>query len=356
MSLHDRTDELVQRLPFINASDLTSATRGMPYKARFDREYVARLRTGGVTALHASLSVWFYDTFPTAVKRMGALLRFLEEFSDDLVLVRSADDLSRVETLGKIGFIIHFHNSAPIDDDLNLLAVYHRLGLRVMQLTYQGRSLLGDGCAEPSPGGLSSFGIRVVEEMNRLGILVDLAHAGARTFMEALEVSSRPVINSHGCVRAVRDHPRNLSDEQIVALARKGGVLGIMTKSDCLKEGGATEGTTLDDYLAHVEHVVRLVGPDHVAIGLENAYGIDDQDLQGLLADVVARMDRPFERGRVPKDYDFDRFYSAKGVHDMATAKRNLVAAFLQRGYSDADIAKILAGNLLRIYRQVWVA
>jgi membrane dipeptidase len=349
-----RVEDLAARLRFINASDLTSIARGMPYRPHFDAEYVRRLRTGQVTALHASLSVWFYDGFSAAMKRLGAVLRFLHEFRDSLALVRTPEDIEAAEAEGRIGVIVHFHSATPLDDDLTLLDIYARAGLRVMQLTYQGRNLVGDGCAEPTPGGLSSFGIRVVEEMNRLGILIDLAHAGARTFADALEVSRAPVINSHGCARALRDHPRNLTDDQIRALAANGGVMGIMAKSDCLAPRGATEGTTLDDYLAHLDHVVKLVGVEHVAIGLENGYGVDDMDLQGLLADVTLRMHRPYEQGRVPRNYDFDKFYSAKGVDDIRYAKRNLIRALLDRGYGEADLAKILAGNLLRVYRQAW--
>ena len=349
-----RVEDLTGRLRFINASDLTSVTRGMPYRERFGPEYISRLRKGGVTALHASLTVWFYDTFPAAMKRMGAVLRFLREFEGDLALVRTAEDIESAEAQGRIGVILHFHSATPLDDDLGLLEIYARSGLRVMQLTYQGRNLVGDGCAEINPGGLSSFGIRVVEEMNRLGILVDVAHAGPRTFADALEVSRAPVINSHGCVRALREHPRNLSDQQIRALADKGGVFGIMAKSDCLAPRGATEGTTLDEYLAHVEYVAKLVGVDHVAIGLENGYGVDDTDLQGLLADVKLRSHRPYEQGRVPKDYDFEKFYSAKGVEDISRAKRNLIRGLLGLGFVEDDIRKILGGNLLRLYGKVW--
>jgi membrane dipeptidase len=192
--------------------------------------------------------------------------------------------------------------------------------------------------------------------MNRLGILVDVAHAGPRTFADALEVSQVPVLNSHGSVRALREHPRNLTDQQIRALADKGGVFGIMAKSDCLAAHGATQGTTLEDYLAHVEYVTRLVGVDHVAIGLENGFGVDDSDLQGLLADVKLRSHRPYEQGRVPKDYDFEKFYSAKGVNDIGVAKGNLVRGLLARGFGEGDIAKILSGNLLRLYGKVWKA
>jgi membrane dipeptidase len=351
---HERIEAATRRLRFINASDLTGIASGMPYRARFGPEYIRRLREGGVTALHASLAVWFYDTFPAAMKRFGAVLRFLREHEGDLALVRTVEDIVKAEAEGRIGVILHFHSASPLDDDLGLLEVYARSGLRVMQLTYQGRNLVGDGCAEVNPGGLSSFGIRVVEEMNRLGILVDVAHAGPRTFADALEVSRAPVLNSHGCVRALRDHPRNLTDQQIRALADRGGVFGIMAKSDCLAAHGATEGTTLDDYLEHVVHVARLVGVDHVAIGLENGFGVDDTDLQGLLADVKLRSHRPYEQGRVPKDYDFEKFYSAKGVEDIGRAKRNLVGGLLSRGFSEDDIAKILGGNLLRLYGKVW--
>jgi membrane dipeptidase len=354
VELEQEVAALCAELPYINASDLTAITRGMGYKPNFNKKYIEVLRTGQTTAIHSSLVVWFYDTFTSALKRVSATLRFIDENTDDLILVRTANDIRRARAEGKIGIIIHFHNSIALEDDLSMVATYERLGLRVMQLTYQGRSLVGDGCAEPSPGGVSSFGIRVIEEMNRVGILVDLAHSGPKTFMEALEIAKVPPINSHGGMKAVRDHPRNLTDEQVIKLAEKGGVLGIMAKSDTVVEGGAVKGATLDDYFAHLDYAVKLVGPDHVCIGLENGHGVDDADLRGLQADVMTRMDRPLERGRVPEKYDFEKFYSAKGVENAATAKANLIRAMLQRGYAKADIAKILAGNLMRIYDQTW--
>ncbi|HVZ45942.1 MAG TPA: membrane dipeptidase [Ramlibacter sp.] len=340
--------------PFINASDLTAITRGMPYRPQFNAEYIGKLREGGVTAIHSSLVVWFWDSMTPAVKRLSSTLRFLDEHANDLVLVRTAADIDRARSDGKIGLIVHFHNSSALEDDISMVATFHRLGLRVMQLTYQGRSLLGDGCAEPSPGGLSAFGIKVVEEMNRVGILVDLAHAGERTFMEALEVSTQPVVCSHGGVNGVRAHSRNLSDEQLRALAKKGGVLGIMAKADTLVEGGATRGATFEDYFAHLDYAVKLVGPDHVAIGLENGWGVDNGQLQDMLVDVILHTDKPFVRGRIPRDYEFDKYYSAQGVNDTSTVKANLVREMLRRGYARADMEKILAGNLMRVYAQVW--
>lgn len=349
-----QVEELAGKLPYINASDLTCIAPGMPYKAHFDGDYVARLKAGGVTAIHAALTVWFMESVTTAPKRVGSFLKLLDQFPDDLLHIQSVDDVLRAKREGKVGLIMHFHSPAAIEDDLDLFAVYHRLGLRVMQLTYQGRSLLGDGCAEPSQGGLSSLGIRAIEEMNRLGILVDLSHTGYRTYMEALEVSNVPVINSHGCVRTLRDLPRNLDDEQIKALARKGGVLGIMAKSHCLTPKGAIEGATLDDFLDHIDYVNKLVGVDYVAIGLENAHGIDASDVKDLEDQIRRRSPRPYDRPLFPKEYKFEKVYSAKDLEEVTAVKRNLIRGLLCRGYSETEIGKILGGNLIRVYGQVW--
>jgi membrane dipeptidase len=351
----DATAKVIcDEVSFVNASDLTAITRGMPYRPHFNKDYIRKLREGKVSAIHSSLVVWFWDSLTPAVKRLSSTLRFLDEHPDDLLLVRTVEDIARANREGKIGLIVHFHNSGALEDDISMVATFHRLGLRVMQLTYQGRSLVGDGCAEPSPGGISSFGIKVVEEMNRVGILVDLAHSGEKTFMETLEISTKPVVNSHGGVRGVRDHSRNLSDQQVVALARKGGVLGIMAKADTLVEGGAAKGATLDDYFAHLDYAVKLVGPDHVCIGLENGYGVDNNQLQDMLVDVILHTDQPFVRGRIPKEYEFEKYYSAQGLNDASTVKMNLVREMLKRGYARHDIEKILAGNLLRVYSEVW--
>jgi len=355
---HGVSDELVEelagKLPYINASDLTCIAPGMPYKVHFDADYVTRLKAGGVTAIHAALTVWFMESVTTAPKRVGSFLKLLDQFPDDLLHVQKADDVLRAHRERKVGLIMHFHSPAAIEDDLDLLAVYHRLGLRVMQLTYQGRSLLGDGCAEPNQGGLSSLGIRAIEEMNRLGVLIDLSHTGYRTYMEALELSSVPVINSHGCVRTLRDLPRNLNDEQIKALARKGGVLGIMAKSHCLTPKGAMEGATLDDFLDHIDYVSKLVGVDFVAIGLENAHGIEASEVKDLEAQIHGRSARSYDRPLFPKEYRFEKVYSAKDLDEVTAVKRNLIRGLLGRGYSEIEIGKILGGNLIRVYGQVW--
>jgi membrane dipeptidase len=350
--LEIKVADLSSRLAYINAADLTAITRGMPYKPNFTKEYISLLRAGGVTAIHAALTIWFYDNWPASFKRMAQTLRFIDENADDLLLVRTAEDISRASQEGKIGIIIHFHNSVPIDDDLSLVAAYHRLGLRVMQLTYQGRSLLADGCGERAAGGVSSFGTRVIEEMNRVGIVVDVAHAGPQSISDAIDISSKPILFSHGGMSAVRNHARNLSDELATKLAKKGGVIGMMAKSETVVKDGAINGATLDDYLAHIDYAVKLVGADHVAIGLENGHGVDDGDLRGLEADFMLRLDKPHERGLVPKTYDFDKFYSAQGVNDARLAKANIIRGLLKRNYSEADVAKILASNLVRVYQQ----
>lgn len=354
--LDEQVEELAQKLTFINASDLTCFAPGMPLKVHFDADYVAKLKAGGVTAIHVALAVYFLESMATAPKRMGSFYKLLDQFPHDLLHVLTVEDLLRAKREGKVGLIIHFHTPAPIEDDLDLLPVYHRLGLRVMQLTYQGRSLVGDGCGESGPGGVSSFGARVIEEMNRLGVLVDLSHAGYRTYMDALEISKVPVINSHACVRGLRDFPRNLDDEQIRALAQKGGVLGIMAKAQCLTKDGAMEGATLDHFLDHIDYVRKLVGVDYVGIGLENAFGIVAEEAKGLMAELHRRSPRPDDRPLFPKEYKFEKIYSARGVDDVTAAKRNLIRGLLGRGYTEAEIAKVLGENWIRVYRQVWKA
>lgn len=349
-------EELAGRLPFIQASDMTSIARGMSYRPRFGADYVAKLKTGKVTAVHTSGMLSVVESTVTVPKKVGAFIRLLGQFPNDLLLVRTAEDVVRAEREGKIGLIMHFHSPAAIEDDIGLLWLYHHVGLRVMQLTYQGRSLVGDGCAEPKDGGLSSFGIRVVEEMNKLGILIDLSHAGSRTFMEAVEISKVPVINSHGCVRGLMDGHRNLSDEQIKAMAKKGGVLGIMSKPHWLTPKGATEGAGLEEFLDNIEYVIKLVGVDYVGIGLEAAYGVDAGDRLESEKELKDKLYRFGEQSPMPKNMRLD-WYLAKDVgDDITTVKRNLIRGLLKRGHTETDIGKILAGNFMRVYRQVWKA
>jgi membrane dipeptidase len=371
-SEEDRVLELHKKLPFVNASDMTSVVQLPTGQAHFDEKYIEKLRKGRVSIIHLSWLFWLFDNFYQSVKRIYGMYKVLDKYKDDLALITSYDSIEKAMVQGKIGVIMHSHNSSIIDDDVGLLSILHKLGLRVMQLTYQGSNLVAGGCAARSSYGLTSFGVKAISEMNRLGILIDLAHVGYATFMDTLEISKENVIYSHGGVHSLCEtrKERNLTDEQIKALAEKDGVMGIMAKPNALNPRGREEGATISDYMRHLEYVVKLVGVDYVGIGTENAgwktWEGAMKSGRVVLKEFIARFHDPksplLKLSIVPNSISEKAWSpavvemrdSAKGLEDVSKLKLNLIRGLVNSGYSDQEISKILGGNFLRVYRKIW--
>jgi membrane dipeptidase len=220
---------------------------------------------------------------------------------------------------------------APLEGELGLLEVYYRLGIRIIQLTYHFKNVCGDGCAEPTNSGLSLFGKSLIRAMNDMGIVVDLAHVGETTEREAIKESRHPVIASHSNVHSRVPAYQNKKDDMIKALADKGGVIGI-TAFPRLLEPDPTVDTLLD----HIDHVVNLVGADHVGIGLDFAEGwAEDPTQRKKLLEIDGKI------------YDYP-----DGI-DTISKLPNIARGLASRGYSDRDVEKILGGNFLRVFEAV---
>jgi len=218
---------------------------------------------------------------------------------------------------------------------------------------------VGDGCLERGDAGLSDFGVQVIEKMNRLGIVISLSHTGKRTCMEAIEVSQLPVIFSHSSVRALCDHPRNIEDEEIEAVARKGGVVGICAIGRFLKADPTQEDpATLEDFMHHVDYVVRLVGVDHVGIGLDSTEFQAAFSKHGVMSDrdfPPERHQRIFKPEYWPPVETWDNTWAfrVQGLESVMQLP-DLTQGLLGRGYSETEVGKIMGGNFMRVFRQVW--
>jgi membrane dipeptidase len=303
-----------------------------------------------------------------ALEKFAAIHRMADSmYSDRIELAYSPADVERIHAAGKLVACIGIENGFAIGRDLSLLERYHGLGARYMTLTHNGhndigdssdpRSELGDGEAEH--GGLSEFGEQVIAEMNRLRIMVDVSHVSKQTMLDAARLSRAPIIASHSSVRTLRDVPRNLDDEQLLALKENGGVVQIVAVSEFLKEDppgkrealqalreemGITSyearralsderrreyrrrraeiddrwpGASLNDLVDHIDYAVRLIGIDHVGIGS-----------------------------------DFDGGGGVEGWRD-ASETFNVTLELVRRGYSEEDIRRLWGGNLLRVWREV---
>ena len=176
----------------------------------------------------AAPSVNTGDSIRETTRTLGRWLRWIREHDEDLLHVRTVEDVHRAKREGKLGILFHFQNTLPFERDLDMLRVFHRLGVRVIQLTYNEQNFVGSGCEEANDTGLSRFGREAISVMNALGIVVDCAHTGLKTTMDAMEQSERPVVVSHGNARVVCDNDRNLPDDLLRAIADQGGLVGLV--------------------------------------------------------------------------------------------------------------------------------
>lgn len=302
-------------------------------------EYPDILEEGGVTAVLAD-AAWVDDNFGQAARAAASWHRRVLDLGQRARIVYEADDVEEAKQKGQLAFILSFQSPTPVEDEVDLVDVWQKIGIRVMQLTYQTRTLLGDGCTEESDAGLSRFGRAVVRRMNEVGIVVDLSHAGHRTAMDAVQISGEPVILSHTNARALCDTPRNAHDELLEAVAETGGVVGVSAFSSIVKEGGGETGTTLEDYLDQVDYLVELIGEDHVGIGFDAGELRSKSEAELLHARIASA-------GAPPKHRYVEQL-------NTRTKAPNVTRGLLQRGYEEAVVYKILGRNFLRVFAEAW--
>ncbi|TDC53271.1 membrane dipeptidase [Jiangella ureilytica] len=302
------------------------------------REQYPSWIAGGATACVVSVAAW--ESCRDTVGLLGDTYRFLRE-RDDLVLATTADDIRAAKRDGKLAVVLHFQGTQPVEYDAGLVEVYWRLGVRVVQLTYNVRSPVGDGCEEPNDAGLSRFGRQVVGELNRLGMIVDVSHTGLRTSLDAVEASTAPVIASHSNCAAVHHSRRNLTDDLIRALAAGGGVIGANGYGAFVVSSAKP---TLDDYIDHIAYLADLVGTEHVGIGLD--YTTPNPPL-----DVYEQLIRDGVWSR--ESYPPPPWHYPAELEDASGLPR-LTERLFERGFGADDVRGILGENWLRVFGQVW--
>ena len=296
--------------------------------ASFDEADVQRLLASGVDVFHPAVETNRPDPHAAALEWLRGWDRLLSAHPDAFRRVATAVDLDLARREGKIGLIVGFQNSSHFRtaDDV---ALFHGLGQRVSQLTYNLANRAGSGCRAPVDSGLTDFGARLVEAMNHAGMAVDLSHAAERTALDACAASRRPVLLTHANCRAISPHPRCATDEVIRAVAAGGGVMGITVVPAFVRQGRqATAGDVLD----HFEHVARLVGVEHVGLG-------SDADVDAI--DPKTRRVRPR--------------YVVRGLN-QARRTFELTEGLLRRGWSDRAIELALGGNFARALADIWGA
>ena len=251
-------------------------------------------------------------------------------------------ELEQAAARDEIALVYYTQNATAISDDAQRLDVLHRLGVRIVQLTYNTRNLLGDGCLERTNAGLSRFGVEAVERMHDLRILVDVSHSGDATTLDAITLAKRPVAITHAGCKAVFDHPRNKTDEALRALADRGGVVGIFQINPYL---GPNERNTLDDFLRHVDHALDVAGIDHVGIGSDREHRVipDTPEEKQRLVDELSRL-RPVTAATVRWPFFISELNGPRRMDVIRDA-------LTRRGLSAAAVDKVLGGNFLRLFR-----
>ncbi|HEX9910670.1 MAG TPA: dipeptidase [Desulfatiglandales bacterium] len=298
-----------------------------------------RIRQGGVTAFNGTVAAW--HSLPETMNLIADYYRLFEDHADWIMQVRTVEDIHKAKVRGLAGMIFGFQNTGPIDGNLRMLAVYHALGVRIMQLTYNDENAVGFGCMAPEDKGLTPFGREVVAEMNRLGILVDLSHCGHKTTMDAIETSIGPVAFTHANPLALAKSPRNKPDEAFKALAAKGGVAGVVLLPAWLTHHGKAG---LEDYLNAFDYLVKLIGVDHVGLGTDFMEEIPAEIMMAALKGISAE--------------NLQKYYGSTIVKGFESAAEfpKVTEGLLSRGYSPEDVKKIMGGNWLRLYEEVWPA
>jgi membrane dipeptidase len=313
--------------------------------SRADLELV---RGSGINVIKLTLGGINSD-FVHTVAEIAQIQQLIEVHPDFFTQVRVAADMARAKREGKLGIIFSFESADMLGGQLSSLEIFRNLGVRVMQLSYNRRSPFAAGVMEPTGGGLTALGHDAVREMNRLGIAIDLSHANAATTADVLALSTLPPVMTHAGCAAVHAHPRTKTDEQLRALAAKGGVVGIF---DLPYLTASPRQPNVADYMAHLEHALKVAGEDHVGVGSDVGIAPFDTSAKGMADFAHEEAERRAAGLAAPEE---DRPTYVVGLN---TPRRIEVIAdrLLKSGYSAAVTEKVVGANFARVFTQIWAA
>jgi membrane dipeptidase len=307
----------------------------------WDEVEYAAVKRSGYTGIQTTLTS---SNFQVAIRALSEWNQRLRDNSDKLVMATKAAHIEQAKREGKMAVVLGFQNATMLEGKVENLDALYESGARCIQLTYNSRNLLGDGCTERTNAGLSDYGVAAVERMNELGIIVDLSHCGQKTSADGIAVSRKPAAFTHTfCESIYRDHPRAKSDELIRAMSDRGGVTGITALGYFV---GPSPDTTIEDYLDHIHHAVDVGGIDHVGLAT-------DFQIRGLKSWATR------ENWYQPRLETFKPSYRVRwppwveGL-DEPERFRNVAHGLNRRGYKDGEIAKILGGNWVRYFREIF--
>ncbi len=316
------------------------------YSSDLDDFTLKAIRSSGMTFAFYDVSITPNGrNFDDCTRSVALWNQTVARNGDVVVRALSAADILRAKAEGKHAMVYLFQDSYPLERDLSRIRLFYDLGVRIIQLTHNTRNLVGDGYIDRVNGGLSDFGIQVVEAMNDLRMLIDLSHCGEQTTLDAIRYSKLPCAFTHAGCRTLLPTERNKTDIQIRALAEKGGVMGIFNMSCWLTDKDRASVEVLVD---HVDHAVRVAGIDHVGFGSDGPMG----GIQHLTEELNGHIQ--FSQTNTVRTV-----YTRKPVHvrvrELNQPRRLLILAdaLARKGYKEAEIEKIVGGNFFRLFKEV---
>ena len=302
---------------------------------------VRELKDSGINVMHPAVGLGGPNAYEQALLFFSRWNSLLAGSDTRFMRIDTAGDLARVKASGKVGVLLGLQNSEHFRTPADV-ALFHGLGQRVSQLTYNSRNLIGNGSTERRDEGISDFGAAIIERMNAVGMAVDVSHCGDRTTLDAFELSKKPVLITHSNCRVLANGPpRDKADEAILAVKKSGGVMGITGVRMFVRD---REPTTIEHALDHFDHVRRLIGSEHLGVGSDiDLHGYDD-----MPPDQNARL-----RAGYKGSYGFREKIDIEGL-DHPKRMFDLTEGLIRRKYSDAEIEGILGGNFRRVLTAIW--
>ncbi|MGB7282183.1 MAG: membrane dipeptidase [Candidatus Acidiferrum sp.] len=309
-------------------------------------ELVSTVCQSGITAINCTISE---HTFEDTLDSLAALESLVEKFPHHFAIVRKHSEIAGAKRDKKLGILLGFQYTSFFEENPGRIDLFRKLGVRVMQLTYNNRSLFGDGCLEPGNAGLSKAGIAAVQQMNEIGVAVDLSHSGYRTTSEGIATSAKPVLISHAGCAAVYPHPRNKPDDILKSLADRGGYFGVYLMPYLV---ASPTVPTREHVLDHLVHALNVCGADHVGIGSDGS--IEKVVLTAAQkADFDADIARRKQLGiGAPGEDRYPYVPDLNGPDHMQIIAEELA----RRGQPSSTIEKVVGANFQRVISEIWGA
>jgi membrane dipeptidase len=340
----DSTASIYQKAIVIDAlANPGSMNVSWPPRGPLSQKQRDAIAASGITAINVTVSA----DFEGSIRNIALWQGEADRYPTLLSVVRRHGDIEKAKRDKTVGLILGFQNTDMIDRDLSRVDLFYRLGIRIIQLTYNDRNLVGDGCLEAGNAGLSAFGRQVVERMNTLGVAVDLSHCGTQTTADGITASSKPPLITHSGCREVYRHPRSKEDRELKAMADKGGVVGIYFMPFIGPGPGAP---TIEMLMRQIDHAIKVCGVDHVGIGSDLSITPIDETPEYL------QEHKSFVDGRARRGISAPDEMRPLFIPELNHPRRleGVVRALGQRKYPPTVIEKVIGGNFHRVLKEIW--